>query len=151
MNRFFRHPATNAVGIGVFTTFYGIIFLTFSDRLKSHIDLSTSPFWKLWDAFLKFDGHRYTAALLIALTLLVVFLLLAKHKPYDEYHTAILIKCLAVSVILSLLAIALFFLIVLIDPVGIISKFTFIITINWSTVVLADLIYLLLCKSDYNR
>ena len=145
MNRFFRHPATNAVGISVFSLFYGVIFLAFSERVQSQAGVAVNSFWKLWDAFLKDGGHRYTAILLMALTVLVVVLLLAKHKPYDEYHTAILVKCLAVSVILTLMAIAVFFVVVLIDPAQIISKFALFITVNWSTVVFADLIYLILC------
>ena len=69
--------------------------------------------------------------ILVALTFVVVVLLMVKHKPYDEYHTNILVKCLAVSVILTLAAIAIFFVIVLIDPTQIISKFPLFITVNW--------------------
>ena len=145
MNRFFRHPAANAAGISIFTIFYSIIFLAHSSRLTSQTGTATHPIWKAWDSFLDIGGHRYTAFVLIALTVLVVVFLFIKHKPYDEYHTAILGKCLAVSCILTLAAIAVFFVVILIDPTQIISKFTLFITINWSTVVIADLIYLLLC------
>ena len=146
MNRFFRHPATNAVGISMFSLFYSILFLAFSDRIRSQTGSAVKAFWRLWDSFLVHGGHRYTAVVLMILTVLVVVILLLKHKPYDEYHTTILVKCLAVSVILTLAAIAIFFVVVLIDPTQIISKYTLFITINWSTVVLADLIYLLLCR-----
>jgi len=141
MNRFFRHPITNAVGISAFSLFYGMIFLAFSEHLQSQAGQEAN----IWDSFLMHGGHRYIAYVLIALTAIVVALLLLKHKPYDEYHTTILIKTLAVSVILALAAIAVFFVIILIDPSQIISKFTLFITINWTTVVLADLIYLILC------
>ena len=146
MNRFFRHPVTNAIGISLYSLFYGIIFLAFSDRVVSQTGTDASSFWKIWDNFLIHGGHRYTAAVLAVLTVLIVLLLLINHKPYDEYHTAILLKCLAVSLILTLAAIAVFFIVVLIDPVGVICKFTLFITVNWSTVVLADFIYLLLCR-----
>ena len=145
MNRFFRHPATNAVGLSAFTLFYGIIFLAFSDRIVPIANTSANSFWQCWNFILAHGGHRYVAIVLIALTAIVVTLLLVKHKPYDEYHTDILIKCLAVSVILTLAAIAAFFVIVLIDPAQTVSKFTLFITVNWTTVVFADLIYLLLC------
>ena len=145
MNRFLRHPATNAVGISVFSLFYSFIFLVFSNRIQSQTGSGTNSFWKLWDSFLIHGGHRYTAFVLVALTVLAAVLLLVKHKPYDEYHTTILVKCLAVSVILTLAAIAVFFVVVLIDPTQIISKFTLFVTVNWATVVLADLIYLALC------
>jgi len=145
MNRFFRHPATNAVGLSVFTSFYSVVFLAFPDRIQSQIGMATRPFWQSWDTFLSFGSHRYIAFILIALTAFIVAFLFIKHKPYDEYHTAILIKCLAISVIITLAAIAVFFVVVLIDPAGIIGKFTLFIAVNWSTVVLADLTYLLIC------
>jgi len=145
MNRFLRHPVTNAVGISAFSLFYGVIFLAFSNRIQSQTGLAENEFWKAWDSFLVCGGHRYTAIILIAVTILVVTLRLIKHKPYDEYHTTILVKCLAVSEVLTLAAIAAFFVVVLIEPNGIISKFTLFIMVNWSTVVLADLIYLVLC------
>ena len=145
MNKFFRHPVTNAAGISVFSIFYSIIFLGFSDYIQSQTHLATHPFLKMWDSFLDFGGHKYIAIILLALTALIVTLLFIKHKPYDEYHTTILIKCLAISVILILAAIAVFFVVVLIDPTQIISKFTLFISANWTMVVLSDLIYLLLC------
>jgi len=145
MNRFLRHPATNAVGVSAYSLFNSILFLVFSDHIQSQTGLAATSFWKVWDAFLSHGGHRYTALILVALTSVIVTLLIVKHKPYDEYHTAILVKCLAVSAILILAAIAVFFVVVLIDPTQIISKFTLFITVNWATVVLADLIYLILC------
>jgi hypothetical protein len=145
VNKFFRHPVTNAVGISVFSLFYGVIFIIFSNLIKSQVGISKQPFWQVWDTFLNQNGHQFIAFALLPLTAVVVLLLLMKHKPYDEYHTAILVKCLAVSVILTLAAIAVFFVVVLCDPNGIISKFTLFISVNWATVVIADLIYLLLC------
>jgi len=146
MNRFFRHPLTNAVGISAFSLFYGWIFLAFSDRLQSQTGTASLPIWQVWDSFLNFGGHQYVAIALIALTVVIVVLLLVNHKPYDEYHTAILIKCLAISVILSLAAIAVFFAVVLFDPTQILSKIALFITVNWTSVVFADLIYLFLCR-----
>ena len=132
MNKVLRHPATNAIGISVFSLFYGIIFLGFSNLLKLQTGQSESAVWKVWDAFLLADGHKYAACILLTLTAAVVGLLLFKHKPYDEYHTGILIKCLALSVILILAAIGLFFIIVLADPIGIISKLALFIMSNWA-------------------
>ena len=145
MNRFLRHPATNAVGISGFSLFYGILFLALSQRVESQTGMATNALWRTWDAFLNVGGHRYLAVLLLGLTALVVILLLTKHKPYDEYHTAILVKCLAIACVLTLAAIAAFFMVILFDSTQIISKFALFAILNWATVVLADLIYLLLC------
>lgn len=146
MNRFLRHPLTNAVGVSLFTAFYSVIFLAFSETLKSQIGQSELPFWEFWDKMLSNNILSIVAVVLIVITAFILAILLIKHKPYDEYHTTILIKCLAVSIILALAAIAAFFIAMLLDPVGIISKFALFITVNWSTVVLADLIYLILCR-----
>lgn len=146
MNRFLRHPLTNAVGIGLFTIFYSVIFLAFPGLLKAQTGQSNKPFWIFWDNMLSKNILTYVAITLIVITLIIIAFLLIKHKPYDEYHTAILIKCLAVSIILALAAIAAIFIAMLLDPVGIISKFVLFVTVNWSTVVLADLLYLILCR-----
>jgi hypothetical protein len=146
MNRFLRRPATNAIGLSAFTAFYGVVFLAFPAALKSQVGQSNLPFWRLWDSFLSHNIQTAVAIALIVITAFIAVFLFAKHKPYDEFHTTILIKCLAVSIILALAAIAAFFVAMLCDPVGIVSKFVLFITVNWSTVVAADLVYLLLCK-----
>ena len=146
MNKILRHPATNAIGISLFSTFYAVIFLGFSGLITSQTGQSSNPFWAAWDGFLNAGGHQYMACILVTLTAVAVAILLLMHTPYDEYHTTILVKCLALSVIVTLAAIAVFFLVVLFDPVGIISKFTLFITMNWATVVIADLAYLFLCR-----
>jgi hypothetical protein len=83
---------------------------------------------------------------MIAVTILVVVLLVISRRPYDEYHTAILNNCLLVAVVLTLVAIAVFFVIVLNEPSGIVGKFTLFIAIHWTTVVFANLAYVLLCR-----
>jgi hypothetical protein len=145
MNRFVRYPTLNAAGLGIYSLFYGVLFLAFSDRIQSQAGLSAHPFWIAWDAFLQAGGHRYAAYILLALTVLAAVLLFVRRKPYDEYHTAILMQCLAVSLILTLAAIAALFIAVLTDPAGIVGKLTLFVSVNWTTVVLADLIYIFLC------
>lgn len=145
MNRLLRHPAVNAVGLSVYSLFFGILFLGFPGRLQSQTGLDKTPVFALWDSFLRVGGERYIAYALLCLTVCVLLLLFLRHKPYDEYHTAILVKCLAIALVLTLAAIAVFFVIVLCDPAGVIGKFTFFVSLNWATVVVADLIYLLLC------
>ena len=146
MNKFFRHPATNAVGLAVFSTFYGVIFLGFYPHLLTGTGETQNSFWLAWDTFLLANGPKYLAVALLILTAVVIAMLLRHHSVYDEYHTAILLRCLAVAVVLALMAIGLFFVLVIIDPVGIVSKLTLMVSINWTTVVLADLVYLIVCR-----
>ncbi len=50
------------------------------------------------------------------------------------------------AVALTLIAIGIFYLMILSDPNGIVEKFTLFIVIHWAVVVLADLAYVLLCR-----
>ena len=149
--RILRHPAANAAGLSVFTAFYATVFFAASgiiSREGSHAaaQQGESSLWGGWCAFLGAGRHVWIAAAMIAVTLIVLALLFLRRHPYDEYHAALLLQCLAVAAVLTLLAIAVFFLLVLNDPDGVVLKFTLFITIHWVTVVLADLVYVLLCR-----
>lgn len=153
MKRILRSPAVNAVCISLFTAFYGLIFIVTSGHIEfknmlyySVANHQGNSFWESWSEFLATGNHVLIAYVLIAVTMLVVALLIMRRRPYDEYHTSLLSQCLAVAVVLTLIAIAIFYLMVLSDPNGIIEKFTFFIVIHWSTVVLADLAFVLLCR-----
>jgi len=146
MNRFFRHPATNAVGLTIFSAFYGVIFLGFSPRLLTGTGESQNAFWRAWDAFLLAQGNRWLAVALLALTLLCLVILLRHRSVYDEYQTALLVRCLATAVVLALAGIGGLFALVLLDPVGIVSKLALMVSVNWASVVLADLVYLIVCR-----
>jgi len=149
MKRLLKSPAINAICISVFTTFYALIFFVTSKNIQfenSLFYLEANSFWSAWSNFLA-DGHqRYIAFALIAVTVLIVVLLIVRRQPYDEYHTSILTHCLVVAAVLTLVAIAIFYLMILNEPNGIIEKFTFFIVIHWATVVLANLTYVLLCR-----
>ncbi len=153
MKHILKHPALNAICISLFTAFYGLIFITTSRHIEfdsllyySGTKQIDSPFWEGWSSFLAAGYHAYIAYAMIAITLLVVVLLMLRRHLFDEYHTSLLIKCLAVAAVLTLIAIAIFYLLILSDSNGIVEKFTLFIVIHWSTVVLCDLAYVILCR-----
>jgi len=153
MKRILRHPAVNAVCISLFTAFYGFIFIVTSKHGEfknllyySNTKQPGNTFMKGWSNFLAEGYHDYIAYAMIIITFLIVVLLLLRRHPYDEYHTTLLINCLAVAAVLTLLAIAVFYLLILSDPNGIVEKFTLFIVIHWVTVVLCDLVYVNLCR-----
>jgi hypothetical protein len=154
MKHLLRHPAVNALGISLFTTYYAIVFFVtaghpdFIKRLSyNETSSDTSVFWKAWSRYLAGSGHIWIAVAMIACSTLVLLILILRRHPYDEYHTVLLMNCLVVATVLTLLAIAVFFLMILLDPAGIVEKFMLFIVIHWITVVLANLIYLLICRS----
>ncbi len=153
MKSLLRRPLVNALCISLFTAFYGLIFIISSGHIEfenmlyySRISYNVPSFWKGFSSFLTTGYHAYIAYALIAVTILVVVLLLLRRHPYDEYHISLLSGCLTVAVILTLVAIAVFYLMILSDSNGIVEKFTLFITIHWTVVVLADLSFVLLCR-----
>jgi hypothetical protein len=153
MKRLFRHPLTNAVCVSLFTAFYALVFFTtarspwFVTPLEADVALQKADsFWAGWSGFLANGSHGYIAYAMIATTILVFVLLMTRRHPYDEYHTSLLTQCLAVASVLTLVAIAAFYLMILQDPSGIVAKFTLFITVHWTTVVLSDLAFVLLCR-----
>ncbi len=153
MKRILRHPATNAICISLFTAFYGLIFIAtngqaaFENLLDyNSMKQSLNAFWTGWNNFLTAGHHLSVAYALIAITILIVVLLIRRRHAYDEYHTSLLIQCLAVAVVLTLAAIAVFTLVILNDPNGIAEKFLLFIVVHWITVVLSDLAYVILCR-----
>jgi len=149
MIRLLKYPAVNAVCISLFTIFYAVIFL----RVYENIDFEssanfeyTSLLWQMWCDFLIAGNQIFIAYALIAVTVAVVILLVLRPRPHDEYQTAILTNCLVTATVLTLIAIAIFFVLILHDPSEILQKFTLFITIHWVSVVFANLTYVLMCR-----
>ena len=149
MKRILKSPAVNAIRLSVLTAFYTLVFMMHTGNTDFEwlqYYEGESSFWKSWSTFICYEHHIDIAKIWVVLTVLIVVLLLTRRRPYDEYHTTILTYCLAVAAVLTLAAIAIFYLIILREPIYIAGKFTLFITIHWTTVVLADLVYVLLCR-----
>lgn len=153
MMRIFRRPATNAVCLGLFTAFYSIVFLIASGMVSQSGQAAfeadsghKEPFWKDWCGFLAAGHQFYLLLALVFLTVIVIVMLCLRRHPYDEYHTELLTRCLAVAEVLTLAAIALFFLLVLHDSSDIVPKFTLFIDLHWVTIVVSDFVYVYLCR-----
>lgn len=153
MKRLLRNPAVNGTCLGLFSAFYAAIFLLTSGHMEfgsllyyARFDHHNEPFWTAWSRFLAAGHHAWIAWALLSLTAAVIALLFLHGRSYDEYHTALLTNCLAVSLILTLAAIAVFYFMVLSESNGIVEKFTLFIVIHWATVVLADLVFVLACR-----
>jgi hypothetical protein len=153
MKGLLKSPAFNAVSIGLFSAFYGFVFIFTATHYQyesilyyTRADADAAPFWLAWSRFLAAGGHGFIAIALLAATAVLVILLLLRRRPYDEYHTAVLSQCLAVAVILMMAAVAVFYLSVLSEPNGIVEKFTLFIALHWATVVLADYAFVFICR-----
>lgn len=153
MNRLLKHPATNAICLSIFSGFYATLFIVFSrvDTALSQMLYYRDPdgpasFMTRWSGFLASGNLSYLAYGFLGLTAVVIIMLIIRRRPYDEYQMTILRNCLAVALALTLVAIALFYWFIMINPFGIVEKFTLFVAINWATVLLADIVYILLCR-----
>ncbi len=148
MIKFLKRPATNIVFISLFTAFYTTIFFFISQNKLNyfhHIDQITNPALKKWGEFLASGNQMNIAYALIILTVLVVIIIVSRRRPYDEYHVAMLSNCLAVAIVITIIAIAVLFLLILNNPTAIVEKFILFATLHWGTVVIADLFFVILC------
>ena len=121
MNRILKSPIANALCVSLFSAFYAVVYI-----------VTARP--------------MYVACPMIALTAIIVAMLLTRRRRYDEYHAGILTKCLITALVLTMLSIAAFYLIILIDPTDADRKFMLFIDIHWLTVVLSDFAYVVLCR-----
>jgi hypothetical protein len=153
MKGLLKSPAFNAICVSLLSAFYGFIFIftaahcEFQDTLY-YIKPTIHAGWFMsaWAHFLELGGHGLIAIALLIATVILDILLLTRHRPYDEYHTAILSQCLSVAIMLMILAVAIFYLTVLSAPNGIVEKFTLFIVIHWVTVICADYAFVLKCR-----
>ena len=148
MKRFLSHPAINAICLAMLSTFYAVVTLLNENKIvlestqyydRQHDRLSF--IFEKWTVFLSNGYLKYLIISLIALTTLAVIMLLFKKHSYDEYHVKILEKCLITALILTIISIGIFYLTILVNPDGIIVKFTLFAMIHWMTIILADLFY----------
>jgi len=149
MKQLLKSPIFNAFCISLVSIFYWLLFnlqagATDYEWLKYYD--GGSPFWMLWSEIILDGWLMIIANVLIGVTILIVALLIIRRRPYDEYHAAILAHCLIVAIVLTLIAIAIFYWIALSEPYWIAGKFTLFIVIHWTTVVFANLTYVLLCR-----
>lgn len=149
MNKLLKHPWTNAACLSLFSVFYAVVFfMTAADpqfAAQVYPTQNGGGLWAGWGALLAGGHHIYIAYALLAMTVVVIVLLIIRRRPYDEYHTALLLHCLVAALMLTLVAIAVLFLLVLHNPVDAAAKFMLFIVIHWATIVAADLWYVLRC------
>ena len=149
MKRILKSPLTNAFCISMFTIFYALVFLLTHENIDFENSMNygnASSLWFMWHTFLVAGHQIYIAYALVVVTLLVVVLLVLRRRPYDEYHTSILTNCLVVAIVLTMIAIAIFYVVILNNPYNIVEKFTLFIVMHWTTVVFANLVYVILCR-----
>jgi len=139
----------NAVFIGLMSVVYSFLFIFTSNnieflRLMSKSKTLQSHFWNWWSDFIKAGNMKYIGFTIISLTLTILLLMLFKRtKRYDEYQISILSRSLIVAGIISIILIPVIMVMLLSDPNYTIETIFFFATIQWLSVLIADLIYII--------
>jgi len=148
MKKLIKSPVINAICICLFTAFYWILFRPQSGAVNSEwieFYYGNSSLWSLWSRLIHNGLLEIIANILLGVTILIIILLVLRRRSYDEYHTEKLTHCLVIAIVLTLIAIAVFYLVMLSEPLWITGKFTLFIVVHWATVVFSNLVYVLLC------
>ena len=161
MKRIIKSPSVNAVCLGLLTAFYSIIFIATSgnsdfikalyySRLSALEDflIVDRYFWLNWSKFLADGQQKYIAFALIAITAAVIIMLLLRRRPLDEYHVDRLLFCLIAALVITIIAIAMFYLSFFFASHTIVENFTLFIAVHWAAVVLSDFVFVILCNRN---
>ena len=157
MKRIIKSPAVNAVCLGLLTAFYSTIFIVTSSNnvfmnALYHTRLSAIEdylvvdryFLLIWSQFLAEGHQKYIAFALIAITAAVIVMLALRRRPFDEYDADRLVVCLIAALVITIIAIALFYLSFFFESHTIVENFTLFIAVHWAAVVLSDFAFVIL-------
>ena len=142
-----KHSIINALFIGLMSSIYSILFIFTSDhieflRLGSKSKTLQSDFWNWWSDFIWAGNMRYVGYVIISLTLIILLLMFFKRtKSYDEYQISILSKSLMVAGILSIMIVPMIMVMVLSASNYAIETIFLYAVIQWFSVLITDLIY----------
>ena len=143
-----RNPKVNAAMILIITALYSLVFIVTSghiefERMLNHASTLNNAFWNAWSAFLMRDSLKYIGYAYLVLAVAIVILSLIRKQNYDEYQIGILEKGFIVSgiVMVCLFPTALY--LVFSDPNYAIEALTLLVVVHWSTVLIADLAYVI--------
>lgn len=143
-----RKPIVNAAIILLVTAFYSLVFILTSGHMEfesilNHSNTLNNAFWNNWSVFLAQGNLKYIGYAYIVFALFIVILTTIKKRDYDEYQVGILEKGLIIAGLVMILMLPLALLLVLSDPNYAIETLIFLVVAHWTTVLVADLIYVI--------
>ncbi len=144
-----RNPKMSAAVILIITAFYSQVFIFISghiefERMLSHAITLNSDFWNAWSNFLIQGNMKYIGYVYIVLAVVIVIFSFIRKRDYDEYQTGILEKGFIVAGMVMVCLFPLALLLVLSDPQYSIETIMLLVVVHWSTVLIADLVYVMI-------
>lgn len=144
-----KHSIINMIFIIIMSTVYSFLFIFTSDhieflRLTSKSKTLQSDFWNGWSAFIREGNMKYLGYIIIGLTMVILLLMVFKRmKKYDEYQVSILSRSLIIAGVLSIIIIPIIIILILSDPNYAIETIFLFSVIQWFSVLISDLIYVI--------
>lgn len=103
-----------------------------------------SIFWNSWSEFIKAGHMKYIGYVIIALTIIILFLIIFKGtKRYDEFQTNILTKILVFAGTISIIMMPMVMFMLLNDRNYTVEIIFLFATVQWIGVLMLDLFYVL--------
>ena len=149
-----RYPLVNGVFVSIFSAFYAFILIITSNHTEfqrilyyTKAKAANSNNLSAWGEFL-YNGHqKYIGIAMIALTVLIIVLLVLRKRSYDEYHVEILSKSFLLAGFITICLVAIFFFLILSEPIAIVEKITLFVILHWMSILVADLIFIIVCRA----
>lgn len=143
-----RNPKISAIIILIVTAFYSLVFIATSEHLEfvrmlEHSHTLKSVFWVVWSDFLLQGNLKYIGYSYIVLATAIIILSFTKKRDYDEYQAKIFEKGMLIAGIVMVCLFPLALLLVLSDPNYSIATLMLLVVAHWSSVLIADLIYII--------
>lgn len=152
--KFLRYPFVNGTFVSLFTSFYAFILISTSNHIEfqrilyyTKAKAANSNNLSIWGEFLYNGNQKYVGMAMIALTVLIIILLVLRKSSYDEYHIEILSKCFLTAGFITICLVAIFFFLILSEPIAIVEKITLFVILHWMSMLVADLIFIIVCRA----
>lgn len=146
---FINNKMTNAVFIALLSLVYGGLFLLISGHMEF---LGTLPpksaanygFWNNWLAFIYGGGLTIIGYIILGTTLVIVGLsLFGSYRKLDEYQSALLLKVIMVSGLVTLVSFPLLVINLLSEPLFAIPFTLFFVVVIWFFFQITYLLFLI--------
>ncbi len=151
--KFLRYPLVNGVFVSLFSFYYACILIITSNHIDFQRTLyytkakaANSHYLSKWGEFLYNGNQKFFGFAMIAMTVLIIILLILRKNVYDEYHVEILNKCFLTAGLITIIFVAIFFFLVLSEPIAIVEKIMLFVILHWISMLVADFIFILACR-----
>lgn len=143
-----RKPIINALFITLFSCIYCMLFTIPANHMELYRILNKpetlkSPFWNYCTNFIIEGNTRYISMIFVVLTIFIVIFSVIKREKFDEFQFKGLIHSLTYCGLLSIFLLPISLLLIISDTNYAIETIYVIATIDWLTILIADLFHLI--------